>query len=84
MKITAYNPHKGRSETLDVEYTADNTTWFTDTGNPDDILMITDYPGGLLLQNCGYRYPIWLYDVSRAEICFSRTDARKLLKRITC
>jgi hypothetical protein len=82
MKITAYNPQKGRLETLDVEYTTENTTWFTDTGNPRDISMITDYQGGILLQNCGYHYPTWLYDLSRAEIGFSRTEAKKLVKRI--
>ena len=28
MEITVHNPHKGRCETIDVEFTADNTTWF--------------------------------------------------------
>ena len=28
MEITAYNPQKGRLETLEVEQTEENTTWF--------------------------------------------------------
>ena len=28
MKLTAYNPQKGGLEMLDVEFTAENTTWF--------------------------------------------------------
>ena len=28
METTVYNPQKGRLETIDVEFTKDNTTWF--------------------------------------------------------
>ncbi len=28
MELTVYNPQKGRLETLEVEFTDDNTTWF--------------------------------------------------------
>lgn len=29
MECTVYDPQKGRLETLDIEFTADNTTHFT-------------------------------------------------------
>ena len=28
MEITIANPQKGRLETIDIEFTDDNTTWF--------------------------------------------------------
>ena len=28
MACTVYNPQKGRLETLEVEFSAENTTWF--------------------------------------------------------
>jgi len=31
MRLTAYNPQKGRLETIDVEFTDMNTTWFEDS-----------------------------------------------------
>jgi len=83
MKVTVYHEGEGCLVTLDdVTYTDDNTTWFTETNNSREVAMITDYQGGLLIKNCGYCYPIWLYDVSRAEIGFSRRKARALLKRL--
>ena len=81
MKITVYNPQKGRLETLDVIYTAENTTWFNDTGKPGSVVMITDYRVGLLIKESGYNYPTWLYDFSRSDIGFSRAKARALLKQ---
>lgn len=29
MQLTVYNPQKGRLETIDAEFTKDNTTWFS-------------------------------------------------------
>ena len=67
MELTAYNSQKGRLETLDVEFTAENTTWFKDGGKAGDVSMITDYYGGLLINKLDYTYPIWVYDLSRAR-----------------
>lgn len=45
MECTVYNPQKGRLETLEVEFTADNTTRFASRGN-GSVTMITDWEGG--------------------------------------
>jgi hypothetical protein len=37
MPITVYNPQKGRLETMDVDFTKDNTTWFINCINPHDV-----------------------------------------------
>ena len=67
MKATVYNPQQGRLETLEVEFTAENTTWFHNRGNARTVPLdtITDFNGGLLIQALEYLYPIWLYDISR-------------------
>ncbi|NTV58867.1 MAG: hypothetical protein HGA74_16515, partial [Deltaproteobacteria bacterium] len=49
MEITVYNPQKGRLETIAVEFTNDNTTWFESYRNSRDIARITDFEGGLLI-----------------------------------
>ena len=38
MEETVYNPQKGRLETIQVEYTEENTTWFDDYTNNRNIL----------------------------------------------
>lgn len=81
MESTVYNPQKGRLETLDVDYTDENTTWFKVTRNNSDIYMITDFQGGLLIRELGYSYPIWLYDISRADIGYSRKKAKQLRRQ---
>lgn len=80
MKLTVYNPQEGRLETLDVECTAENTTWFKDGGKAADILTITDYNEGLLIKNDNYTYPIWVYDLSRAAIGYNREKARQIVQ----
>jgi len=78
MEITAYNPQKGRLETIEVEYTDDNTTWFNSRHN-QDISTITDYEGGLLIsENDIGSYPIWIYDISRADIRYDKKKAKQL------
>lgn len=47
MEITVYNPQKGRLETLEVDLTAENTTWFN---NVHAVSTITDFDGGLLIK----------------------------------
>ncbi|NTV34478.1 MAG: hypothetical protein HGA50_14470, partial [Deltaproteobacteria bacterium] len=68
MEITVYNPQKGRLETIAVEFTNDNTTWFESYRNSRDIARITDFEGGLLITEFGYTYPVWIYETSRADI----------------
>ena len=78
MEITIANPQKGRLETINIEITGKNTTWFECGNNQDDVYRITDFEGGLLIAECGYSYPVLIYDQSRASINFSRTKAKQL------
>jgi hypothetical protein len=48
MDRTVYSPQKGRLETISVELTADDTTWFDDYEKTSDIAMLTDWDGDLL------------------------------------
>ncbi len=45
-----------------------NTTWFDNCEDANDIYMITDFEGGLLISEFGYSYPLWIYDISRSDI----------------
>ena len=78
MEETAYNPQKGRLETIQVEYTEENTTWFDDYTNNQDIYRITDFDGGLLIKEYDYSYPVWVYDVSRSEINYDQNKAKEI------
>ena len=49
MEETVYNPQNGRLETIQIEYTEENTTWFDNYESGDDIYMITDYNGGIVV-----------------------------------
>ena len=81
MEITIQNPQKGRMETIDVEFTDKNTTWFENCENDDDVrnvYKITDFKGCLLITEFGYRYPILIYDKSRKDIEYDKYKAYKL------
>ena len=78
METTVYNPQKGRLETVDVEFTNDNTTWFSQCRNANDISRITDFEGGILISECSYNYPIRIYDTSRADIRYDQKKAKEL------
>ena len=80
METTVCNPQKGRLETIYVEFTKDNTTWFNNCRSPRDIYMITDFEGGLLIRESDYTYPVWIYEISRADIGHSQKKARQLLQ----
>jgi len=80
METTVYNPQKGRLETIAVEFTKDNTTWFENYCGPRGIYMITDFEGGLLVRESDYTYPVWIYEISRADIGHSQKKARQLLQ----
>lgn len=79
MECTVYNPQKGRTETLDVEFTLANTTHFT-SGSNDRVTMITDLDGGLLIKS-EFDYPVYVYDVTRADIGFSQKKAGELKRQ---
>lgn len=78
MEETVYNPQKGRLETIEVEYTKENTTWFDNNESRGDIYMITDFNGGMLIKECDYTYPVWAYNVSRAEINYDQDKAKEI------
>jgi hypothetical protein len=80
MEITVYNPQKGRLETIEVEFTDENTTWFTPCKKTTDISMITDFDGDILIREFDYTYPSRIYDISRADIGNNRKEARRLLR----
>ncbi len=80
MECTVYNPQKGRLETIDVELTDDNTTRFY-SRRSGSVTMIADCEGGLLIKS-GFDYPVYVYDVTRADIGFSQKKARELKQRL--
>jgi len=81
MEMTVYNPQKGRLETIDTVMTGKNTTWFDNCESEEDIYMITDFEEGLLIREFGYGYPIWIYDVTRAEIGYEQKKAKEIKNR---
>jgi hypothetical protein len=78
MKQTVYNPQKGRLETIDMEVTDENTTWFDECEDNHDIFSITDWKGGIIIKEANYTYPLWIYDISRAGIGYDCLSAREL------
>ena len=81
MQITIENPQKARLETIDIEFTDENTTWFDDEENTDGIYKVTDFEGGLLISELPYSYPILIYDVSRKDIGYDKHKADELKRR---
>lgn len=79
MQVTVYSTAKHRLETLDVEYTAKNTTWFDDNIGNDIIYKLTDFKGGLVIEKRNYGYPIWIDSVSRQDIGDDYQKAQELL-----
>jgi hypothetical protein len=78
--ILIYNTLKGRLETVNFEFTHENTTWFDDVEDYE-IYRIADAFGGLLIQETGYTYPILFGDVSRFDIGNNQQKALELLRR---
>ena len=79
MEITIANPQNGRLETIDIEFTDQNTTWFEDCEMANQVYKITDFEGCLLISQFGYYYPILIYEKSRAAICYDKHKARELI-----
>ena len=78
MELTVYNPQKGRLETIEVLMTDKNTTWFDNCENDQEVSMITDFEAGILISVFGYSRPVWIYDVTRAEIGYDQEKAKAL------
>ena len=78
MEEKVYNPQKTRLETIQVEYTKENTTWFDEYTNNQDIYRITDFDGGLLIKEWDYSYPVWVYNISRDEIKYNPDKAKEI------
>lgn len=76
METTVWNPQKGRLETIDVKFTKENTTWFDDCEDSHGIFSITDLQGGLLIKEADYTYPLYVYDIYRADIGHDHGRAR--------
>jgi len=68
-------------ETIDAEFTKDNTTCFGNYRYNHDIAKITDIDGGILISESDYSYPFFIYDVSRSDIDFNQRKARQLRRR---
>ena len=81
MQITVYNPQKSRLETIDAEFTKENTTWFGNCRNSSDVSMVTDIDGSILISEFGYLYPLMIYGVSRSDIDFDQRKAKQLRRR---
>jgi len=78
MEMTVYNPQKGRLETIDAAFSDENTTWFDKCTKRHQVYMITDFKGGLLIRELDYAYPVWIYDICRADIGFDQRKAQEL------
>ena len=78
MEISIYNSLKSRLETIDIKFTEENTTWFDDCENNDDVYMITDFDGGILIKEFGYSYPILIDGNSRADIAYDKQKAKAI------
>ena len=81
MELSTYNPQKGRLETLEVVLTEENTTWF-EYSRSITVSTITDFKGGILIKMNDNTNPVWLYDISRADIYFSKKKAKELMKSV--
>jgi len=68
MEITVCNFAKSRLETIDINITGDNITWFEDTAENKGIKMLTDFDGSLLISEHNYDYPVLIYDVTRMTL----------------
>jgi hypothetical protein len=77
--ITIYNTLKGRHESVDFEFTSENTTWFDDS-ETCRVYRISDGFGGLLIQETGYTYPVLVDGKSRADIGNDEQKALELLR----
>ena len=43
MEQTVYNPQKGRLETINIDFTDENTTWFDGHANIEEIYAVSTF-----------------------------------------
>ena len=82
METVIYNTLKSRLETIRIEFTEQNTTWFAQNEEADEtdtIMAITDYQGCLLISQNNYHRPM-LVDSTRAEMGYDREKAKEIIK----
>ena len=77
---TIYNVSKDRLETVEFEFTNQNTTWF-DNVEDYKIYRIANAFGGILVQENGYTYPVLIDDVSRSDIENDQFKASEMLRQ---
>ena len=65
MELTIANPYKGRLETINVEFSDKNTTYFT---VEEKNVSITDYEDCLIINNGTGSYSTIIYGASRTDI----------------
>lgn len=80
MEKTIYNSAKSRLETIHIDITEKNSTWFEDLTQDDAVYRITDFNGGLLIAKNTYEYPVWIHDVSRSDVDHDRQQAEQVLR----
>jgi hypothetical protein len=80
MKMTVCNIAKSRLETIDIDITKDNTTWFEDRTENRGIRMLTDFEGCLLVSEYNYDYPVLIYNITRKDIDCNIHKALELKK----
>ncbi len=78
MQQTVYNPQTARLETINIDFTDENTTWFDECEDNHGIFSIIDLQGGILIEEADYTYPLYVYDISRADIGHDHGKAREL------
>jgi hypothetical protein len=78
MQQTVYNPQKGKLETINIDITDENTTWFDECEDKHGIFSTTDLQEGILIKEADYTYPLYVYDISRADIGHDHGEAREL------
>jgi len=70
MGISIYHSLKSRLETINIKFTKENTTWFDDCEQDNDIDKVIDFNDGILIKEFGYSYPIWIDGETRASISY--------------
>jgi hypothetical protein len=78
MEMTIYNTIKSRLESIRIELTEANTTWFDEGSSDHQVYTITDLKGGLMISERGYSYPLWVDGVTRASIGYYKSKAARL------
>ena len=80
MQQSVYIPQKGRLETINVSFTDENTGWFDECEDSHGIFSITNLQAGNRIKKADYTYPLYVYDVFRADIDHDHGKAKVLYR----